>query len=65
MSNLKTVWGLYHINDARTEGLSDFFDTYEQALNAVITYSPRYLYYILEQTYELEELESHEFGDDE
>lgn len=61
----KTVWGLYHINRARTEGHSDFFETYEDALNAMIYTPSEGTPYILKQTYEVEEDGSHGCGDDE
>lgn len=62
----KTVWGLYYINASRTEGYSDFFDTYEEALNAR-NYAPQVgLCYVLKHTYyNLEEDSHHDCGDDE
>lgn len=52
MSKYLTQWGLYQINPDRTEGYSNFFNTYEEALDAVLVL---WEYYILEQTYELED----------
>lgn len=34
MSKVVTYWALYFTSPDRSEGYSDFFDTYEEALNA-------------------------------
>ena len=33
----KWIWQLFQVNSERTEGYTLFFDTYEEALNAVNT----------------------------
>ena len=64
MSTYKTVWGLYQLNRTAGYGISDMFDTYEQALNA--QYVSSFIEtYIEKQTYELEEDSSHDCSDDE
>jgi len=63
-NRFKTVWGLYFINSARTEGYSEFFETYEQALDASIITADGSTR-IEKQTYELEQSYHHDCGDEE
>lgn len=53
VGNYKTVWGLYYINNSRTEGYSLFFNTYEQALNARYEAPQVGTCFIIQQIYEL------------
>lgn len=64
---MKTVYGLYYINDARTEGFSFFVEDKWLAYHMVaqfLLYVTGWTIRMEEQTYELEE-DSHDCGDDE
>lgn len=64
MSKFQIVWGLYYTSMDRTWGTSEFYDTCEQALNAKIENFNGECR-IEMQTYELEEDQHHDCGDDE
>lgn len=55
MSKFKTQYGLYYINSSRTEGYSNFFKTFNEAIDAKNKAPQTGTYFIIEQTYELEE----------